>query len=175
MNKKLVLKSAVVVASVVLGVTLGRAFVSRAAQPGPQPQGPQQRFTVVNDQPSLVIRGYEPGKKMISPKPGHFVVDAEAFVVNRGGPAEPVRWRLRIADKTRPGKDVWAFTYANQAFVIPQGATVAPKFHEEVPLPPGRYSAELHLQTGRDAITQDGKVIARNLPVASKVFYQTVE
>ncbi|MGE3820976.1 MAG: hypothetical protein AB7I30_16310 [Isosphaeraceae bacterium] len=110
----------------------------------------------------------------MSTKPGFLVVDAEATITNHRE-TQPFRWFLRIGRNTRPQTVDHEMAYDAQAIVVPHGATITPTLYEQIPLPPGRYIVMLQLQSYQDAKTADGKVLIPNLPLASKVFFETVE
>lgn len=173
MRIKVLVKSATVIASVALGVLLGRALVGRAVEPAEE--GARRTVTVTNTgrENRITFKGYD-GRTTASPKPGFLVVDAQATISSMHI-SEDCRWYLAIALPTVPETLVREFVYDHQAFRIEKGQTMTRSFYEEVPLPPGRYRVALQLRSYRPVYDSQGKVLTENFPLAGSVMAQIVE
>lgn len=139
---------------------------SRKAAAEPPPQQIQW-IKAVTSRPKVVIRSLESA-------PGKIAVHAEATLGNTARSQELI-WYLKIWTKARNDetgeqewKVVWEQDYAHQTFTLNAGQFANPTFDQALDLPPADYTVDVGIKEKR-GVMEDGEVIVRNTPIASRL------
>jgi hypothetical protein len=151
------------------------ALVGKPIEPA-RPNGPRPNRVVVSDGSDrtnrIVFQG-NPRGAVESPRLGVLVVDAGMRVASPHS-GQTYHWYIKVGTASKPVKAIHEFAYEHQAFRIEAGQSANKAFHEEIPLPPGRYLVMLQLRSDEIVSDRDGNVITNFVPIASEVLTQIV-
>ncbi|MHB1556210.1 MAG: hypothetical protein ACYC61_01895 [Isosphaeraceae bacterium] len=168
MIRSKLIKSAVILSSVAVGLILGTSAASalkrNASSKSAKPWTRSVSF------PDMKL---DDSKTCVSPTPGVLIVKAQANI-NNGPRPEELQWFLLV----RHPDTNHVFSegiYDHQIFTVKPGAEVHPTFAEKLPFLPGRYKVTVGLMRLHPLVTPEGDVLfPKGQTTCSDTFYEEV-